>query len=199
MRKKKRNYHHGDLRAAMIAAALALVRSKGPRGFTLNEASRSAGVSVSAPYNHFRDKEALLVEIVLIGNRTLKVELESAAERCEGDKEKLVAVYSAYIAFSQKHPDLFAVMFQSGIDKESYPEAKASAEQAFEVGLQIASRLETSVEKATELALAVWTMAHGASMLITERAIHRVAGLGAVEIAQSLVQRLLAGYAGGRC
>ncbi len=191
VREKKRRYHHGDLKAAMIAAALELVRSKGARGFTLNEASRTAGVSVSAPYNHFKDKEALLIEIVLLGNRTLKTELEAAAERCESDRDKLLAVYLAYIAFSQRHPDLFAVMFQSGIDKEPYPEVKASAEEAFQVGLEIASRLETSVEKATELALAIWMMAHGFSMLIAEHAIDRVAGPTAEETARLLVNRLL--------
>ncbi len=72
--KKPRSYHHGDLKTAMIEAALQLVRTKGPRGFTLNEASRTAGLSVSAPYNHFKDKDALLIEIVLLGNRTLEAE-----------------------------------------------------------------------------------------------------------------------------
>ncbi len=189
--KTKRTYHHGDLKATMIAAALELVRSKGARGFTLNEASRNAGVSVSAPYNHFKDKDALLMEIVSLGNRTLEAELKAAAERCETDRDKLLAVYSAYIAFSQIHPDLFAVMFQSGIDKKPYPEAKTSAEQAFRVGLDIALRLEGSVEKATELALAVWTMAHGFSMLIAEHAIDNVAGSAAEKTAQLLVSRLL--------
>lgn len=191
MRKIKRSYHHGDLKAAMIAAALELVRSKGARGFTLNETSRKAGVSVSAPYNHFRDKEALLIEIVLLGNRTLRADLEAAAERCETDRDKLLAVYSAYIAFSQQHSDLFAVMFQSGIDKEPYPEAKESAEQAFRVGLHIALRLESSAEKATELALAIWTMAHGFSMLLAEHAIDRVAGFAGEEIERVLAKRLL--------
>ena len=68
---------------------------------------------MSAPYNHFKDKEALLIEIVLLGNRTLKAELEAAATLGVTDRDKLLAVYQAYVAFANRHPDLFAVMFQS--------------------------------------------------------------------------------------
>jgi AcrR family transcriptional regulator len=62
-------YHHGDLKASLKKAALRLVREKGPRGFSLNEASRLAGVTVAAPYRHFADKNALLAEIACDGRR----------------------------------------------------------------------------------------------------------------------------------
>ena len=84
--KRPKPYHHGDLKSAMIRAALELVRLKGPRGFTLNEASRVAGVSVSAPYNHFKDKDALLVEVVLLGNSTLEAELRAAADTVDSPR-----------------------------------------------------------------------------------------------------------------
>jgi AcrR family transcriptional regulator len=66
-RKSVRSYHHRNLKTALKQAALKLVREKGPRGFSLNEASRLAGVTVAAPYRHFKDKEALLAEIGLTG------------------------------------------------------------------------------------------------------------------------------------
>jgi len=141
---KTRAYHHGDLKTAIVEAALDLVRRKGPRGFTLNEASRTAGVSVSAPYNHFKDKDALLIEIVLLGNRTLEAELRAAADTAHPLRERLLAVYLAYITFAQHHPDLFAVMFQSGIDKTPYPAVHVSAGKAFEVAADLAAQIEPS-------------------------------------------------------
>ena len=191
MKEKARSYHHGDLKTAMIEAALQLVRAKGPRGFTLNEASRTAGVSVSAPYNHFKDKEALLIEIVLLGNRTLETELQAAADTVELPREKLLAVYLAYVSFAERHPDLFAVMFQSGIDKTPYPEVQASTLKAFGVAAKLAAQIELSQESADQLALATWTMAHGFAMLRVEGAI---AGVGIPEAgisAEALARRLL--------
>ena len=191
MEKKARSYHHGDLKTAMIAAALQLVREKGPRGFTLNEASRTAGVSVSAPYNHFKDKEALLVEIVLLGNRTLETELRAAADTVDAPKEKLLAVYLAYVSFAGRHPDLFAVMFQSGIDKTLYPEVQASSAKAFEVAASLTLQIEPSRTSAQQLALAIWTMAHGFATLSVEGAI---AGVGIPEAkgsAEALARKFL--------
>ena len=191
VQKKARSYHHGDLKAAMITAALQLVRKKGPRGFTLNEASRTAGVSVSAPYNHFKDKEALLIEIVLQGNRTLETELRAAAETVGPPREKLLAVYLAYVSFAERHPDLFAVMFQSGIDKTRYPEVQASSAKAFEVAALLTLHIEPSQTSAQHLALAIWTMAHGFATLCVEGAL---AGVGIPEArssAEALARKLL--------
>ncbi len=191
MEKKGRSYHHGDLKAAMIGAALQLVRQKGPRGFTLNEASRSAGVSVSAPYNHFKDKDALLIEIVLLGNRTLETELRAAADTVAPPREKLLAVYLAYVSFAERHPDLFAVMFQSGIDKTHYPEVQASSAKAFEVAAILALQIEPSQTSAQQLAMAIWTMAHGFATLSVEGAIASVGIPEAKGSAEALARRLL--------
>src|ERR1700732_2903880 len=64
---ERRGYHHGNLRVALVEAALALIAEKGPAGFTIAEAARLAGVSPGAPYRHFRDAEALLAEVALRG------------------------------------------------------------------------------------------------------------------------------------
>ena len=191
MQKKAGSYHHGDLKTAMIEAALQLVREKGARGFTLNEASRIAGVGVSAPYNHFKDKHALLIEIVLLGNRTLETELRAAADTDAPPREKLLAVYLAYVSFAERHPDLFAVMFQSGIDKTQYPEVQASSAKAFEVAAILALQIEPSQRFAHQLALAIWTMAHGFATLNVEGAIAGAGIPGARDSAASLAHRLL--------
>lgn len=191
MKKNSRNYHHGDLKAALIEAALKLIREKGPRGFTLNETSRTAGVAVSAPYNHFKDKNALLIEILLIGNRILREELQAAAESKGTARERCLAIYSAYINFSKRHPEFFAVMFQSGIDKDPYPEVEDGAKAAFAMLCELAAEIEKTPQSARELALAIWTMAHGFASLLAEGAIARAATHSAERSAEALARRLL--------
>ncbi len=193
MKKKVRAYHHGNLKEAMIKATLKLVREKGPRGFTLNEASRTAGVSVSAPYNHFKDKEALLVEIILLGNRTLESELRAAAGTKAQLEDRLVAVCLAYIDFAQQHPDIFAVMFQSGVDKSRHPEIVAAAVEAFQVAARLAAEIEPIPAAAEELSLAIWTTAHGFATLMADGALVRVSGRKKKSAAEALARRVLAG------
>jgi AcrR family transcriptional regulator len=161
-------------------------------GFTLNEASRTAGVSVSAPYNHFKDKEALLVEIVLLGNRTLESDLQAAAKIEAPPEDRLVAVCLAYIEFARRHPDIFAVMFQSGIDKSRYPEIHAAGVKAFQVAEDLAAQIEPTAAEAEELALAIWTTAHGFATLTADGAVVRVAGAKQQSPAEALVRRVLA-------
>src|ERR1700685_703333 len=85
-----KSYHHGDLKAALKRAALKLVRQKGPRGFSLNEASRLAGVTVGAPYRHFADKEALLAEIICDGNAILSQQVREAVQKVSGVRERML-------------------------------------------------------------------------------------------------------------
>lgn len=74
----RRSYHHGNLREALIQAALSLISEKGPAGFTFAEAARAAGVSPAAPYRHFRDREALLADVACQGFRAFAAALEAA-------------------------------------------------------------------------------------------------------------------------
>src|SRR5271169_7157189 len=75
---ERRGYHHGNLREALVEAALALIAEKGPAGFTIAEAARLAGVSPGAPYRHFRDAEALLAEVALRGFERFAAALAAA-------------------------------------------------------------------------------------------------------------------------
>ena len=77
----KRPYHHGDLRAALIRAALSLIEEHGVKGLALSDAARLAGVSVAAPYRHFKDKEALLAEIAAEGFVLFRDALARASRR----------------------------------------------------------------------------------------------------------------------
>ena len=181
MAKKSQSFHHGDLKRALIDATLQLVRSVGPQGFTLNEASRLAGVAKSAPYKHFRDKDALLVEIAVLGTRRMEQELRSASELGGTPRERLLEVCVAYIAFSKQHPDFFAIMFQSGIDKSSYEQLGLAALSVFSIADELAKEIEDSQEEARRLALAVWTMAHGFAMLLSDDAFARTKNVTFIE------------------
>ena len=108
IKRRSRTYHHGDPKSAMVRAALELVRKKGPRVFTLNEPFTNRWRERQCPLQSFqRDKEALLIEIVLLGNPTRETELQAAPDDVETAQKKLPAVYLAYVFFAQQHPELF--------------------------------------------------------------------------------------------
>src|SRR5882762_5813555 len=101
----RRGYHHGNLREALIRAALSLIAEKGPSGFTFAEAARSAGVSSAAPYRHFRDRDALIADVALRGFELFTAHLERAWN--DGLPDAFAAFESvghAYLAFARDEP-----------------------------------------------------------------------------------------------
>src|SRR6202158_4122864 len=101
----KRGYHHGNLREALIRAALDLIAQKGPAGFTFADAARSAGVSSAAAYRHFRDRQALLADVARRGFELFEERLKRAWN--EGRPGPFVAfenVGRAYLAFAREEP-----------------------------------------------------------------------------------------------
>jgi AcrR family transcriptional regulator len=169
--KRAKSYHHGDLKTALKKAALKLVRQKGPRGFSLNEASRQAGVSVAAPYRHFADKDDLLAEIISDGTEILAQELGEAAQKVNGVREQMLEAGMAYLRFSVDHADYFSLMFNSGIDKPKYPQVKRSSHDAFSVILALAQKLESKRQTAYVRALSAWALVHGLATLNADRAL----------------------------
>jgi AcrR family transcriptional regulator len=141
-------YHHGDLKASLKRAALRLVQEKGPRGFSLNEASRLAGVTVAAPYRHFRDKDALLAEIACDGLDLMVRELREAVVTVRGIREQMLEVGMAYLRFSSAHADYFAVIFNAGLDKSKYPDVERAAGKAYGVLLELCQQSEKTPELA---------------------------------------------------
>ena len=113
---KRRSYHHGNLREALIDAALSLIREKGPAGFTIAEAARAAGVSPAAPYRHFRDRDALMADVATRGFEALAAALIAARDR--GRPVPLAALHQlggAYLAFARDHSATYTAMFESGL------------------------------------------------------------------------------------
>src|ERR1700752_1951894 len=97
---ERRGYHHGNLREALVEAALLLIAEKGPAGFTIAEAARLAGGSPGAPGRHFRDAEALLAEVALRGFERFAVLLAAAWNNGQPEKVRAFeALGRAYLAF----------------------------------------------------------------------------------------------------
>jgi AcrR family transcriptional regulator len=177
-RKSVRSYHHGDLKAALKKAALKLVRQKGPRGFSLNEASRLAGVTVAAPYRHFEDKDALLAELICDGNAILEKEVRDAAASATEVKKQMLEAGMAYLRFASNHSDYFSVIFNSGIDKSKYPNVQRSAKEAFGVILSLAQKSEPTPGLAQERAVSAWAFVHGLATLSADGALFAAAEQG---------------------
>ena len=165
------SYHHGNLKASLKQAALRLVRKNGPRGFSINEASRLAGVTVGAPYRHFADKDALLAEIAADGCELLYRELRDAASKVEGIREKIVEAGLAYLRFSKVHLGHFEVMFYAGLDKSKYLDLENSARKAFGVLSELTGRFERTPQLAGQRAVTCWALVHGLATLTLEGAL----------------------------
>jgi AcrR family transcriptional regulator len=178
-RPPKRAYHHGDLRTALMQAALALIAEHGVKGLALSDAARLAGVSVAAPYRHFRDKEALLAEIAAEGFTLFRDALAVASQKSQGDKVKVLAEMGvAYVEFARQHRSHFKVMWEGGISRAEYPNVEQPAYQAFLLLQQAAIDLlpKAKPDRQRALVSAAWSLVHGYATLMLEHELDVVAG-----------------------
>jgi AcrR family transcriptional regulator len=185
----RRGYHHGNLREALLEAARLLTAERGPHGFTLAEAARLAGVSPSAPYRHFRDKDALLAELARRGFEIFGARLREAAIG-RGVREGLAAMGRAYLAFAREHPGYYGAMF---VWRDPAPPDGDDDGPFATLVAAIAKLLPEGSGQARLLALEVWAISHGLAGL--ERAGMPPPGSGAPppeQVLEDAVGRLLA-------
>src|SRR5260221_9655482 len=129
-----RGYHHGNLKEALVRAALELIAKKGPAGFTFAEAARWAGVSPAAPYRHFRDRDELLIDVARRGFDSFAVTLDSAWRGGRPDAfTAFDRVGKAYLQFAKSEPAYYSAMFEAGIPPEASPQLRDASERAFAV------------------------------------------------------------------
>ena len=163
----KRGYHHGNLRQALIDAALELIEEKGPTGFTLSEAAKQAGVTPAAVYRHFEGREDLIAEAAFQGYEIFADLMEYAYQ--SGQPSALAAFEAtgrAYLAFARKHPGHYIAMFESGISVNRTPELAASAGRASGVLEKAAADLSQHIPEdkrppASMFSAHIWAMSHG--------------------------------------
>src|SRR5258708_5817080 len=176
-RRAERGYHHGNLKEALLQAALGLIAEKGPAGFTFADAARSAGVSPAAPYRHFRDRDELLSSIAQRGFEQFEAVLTSAWD--DGRPDAVTAferVGKAYLGFAREEPAFYSAMFESGLPVDLNPTLMAASERAFGIIRAAAERLAALAPPGTPrppplmMALHIWSMAHGVASFFRPRA-----------------------------
>ena len=167
----RRGYHHGNLREALVRAALELIAQKGPAGFTFADAARWAGVSSAAPYRHFRDRDALLADVARRGFELLEAALLRAWDDGRPDPYRAFEnVGRAYLAFARDEPAHYSAMFEAGIPLDADPGLREASNRAFDV-LRRASEVLSSrlpAERrppALMMSLHVWALSHGIASL----------------------------------
>ncbi len=167
----RRGYHHGNLREALVAAALNLIADKGPAGFTFAEAARAAGVSPAAPYRHFRDRDALMAEVARQGFERFGSYLTNAWSGGAPDPiTAFEALGRAYLAFARDEPAYYAAMFEAQLPPDVTRELAEAADQAFLVLQRAAEALATRLPQesrppARMMSLHLWSLAHGIASL----------------------------------
>ncbi len=163
----KRGYHHGDLRRALIEAALKLIEEKGPQGFTLSEAAKEAGVTPAAVYRHFAGREDLIAEIARQGYEIFADLMEHAYA---GGRPSALAAFEAtgraYLAFARKFPGHYVAMFESGVSINANPDLARAARRASGVLEKAAVALSEHLPPgrrppASMFSAHIWALSHG--------------------------------------
>jgi len=166
-----RGYHHGNLKEALVRAALELIAEKGPAGFTFADAARWAGVSPAAPYRHFRDRDALLADVARRGFELFAAALAKGWD--EGRPDVMAAfdrLGKIYLEFAKREPAYYSAMFEAGVPLDMDRELREASENAFAVLRAAAEKLVMLMPPQGRppplmVALHVWAMTHGIASL----------------------------------
>ncbi|MEI4486642.1 TetR/AcrR family transcriptional regulator [Frigidibacter sp. MR17.14] len=163
----KQGYHHGNLRQALVDAALRRIEAQGPSGFTLSEAAKDAGVTPAAVYRHFAGRDDLIAECARQGFAIFADLIDHAWN--DGRPSTLAAFEAtgrAYLAFARKFPGHYVAMFESGISTRHSPELAAVAQRSQSVLNRAAAALTEHLPEdrrppASMVAAHIWAMSHG--------------------------------------
>lgn len=170
---KRRGYHHGNLREALMDAALSLIAEKGPAGFTFAEVARAAGVSPAAPYRHFRDRDALMADVAKRGFDEFEASLKLAWNGGKASAvDALHRLGRAYLAFAREKPATYAAMFESSLPVAGHPGLAASSEAAFGVLREACEAVAATFPAGKRppvlmMALHIWALSHGTASLFS--------------------------------
>ena len=166
----KRGYHHGDLRAALLREATALLERYGPEGISFRAVTRAVGVSPNAPYNHFASRHDLLAAIAEGGFTELAERQERTAAAAE-PADAWRALGRDYLEFAVQHPQLYRLMFGAGVAHWREVPAVAVAKGRSIQPLRSLVRHEPA-------ALGSWSLAHGLAMLLIDGSLDHAAAVG---------------------
>lgn len=195
------SYHHGDLRKALVQAAMTLIADQGPEGFTLREVARQVGVNHRAAYRHFEDKRALLAVVAQEGYQALLAQAQSVLDAMPARasaEQRLTAVLRQYVEFSLAHPAEFVVMTGPRLNLDQrFPELEAAVAEAFALVKCLVHALSLDAAwgptQVTESTVALLSMTHGISDLVLMNRI-QVKNRAIGPLVERLVQGALHGY-----
>ncbi len=173
--KSRTGYHHGNLREALIKAALDLIAERGLGGFAVAELARAVGVSAAAPYRHFRDRDAVVAEVARRGYVALAATMRKAAEaRRANPVAALEDCAQAHLAYAASERPVYAAMFDPNFPVADHPEMARARDDAFAVlraAAQAACDRSAAARRppALMVALHIWAMTHGVATLYLGR------------------------------
>jgi AcrR family transcriptional regulator len=196
-------YHHGNLRRALIDAAIELIEKEGATALSLRAVARRAGVSSAAPYRHFPSREALLAAVAEEGFRLLGEELRRAIAAHDDPARRLGESGIAYVLFAAAHPSRYSVMLGPELaDRTAHPSLEAAADDTSRLLLGAVRDYQEagwmSSRDPGELQLSAWSSVHGLASLITGGHV-QVGGSDPAqieEIARAVVRSLVPGFDG---
>jgi AcrR family transcriptional regulator len=192
---RRRGYHHGDLRAVLLAAGEAELAEHGVEGFSLRGVAKRAGVSHAAPAHHFRDANGLLTALAAEGFRRFVDKQKLRQQAADRDAlSQLVAAGMGYIDFAMAHPALFRLMFSSDRPDHEAEELHLAARAAYRQLVEDVARLHGpaagSSDPSPAEVMRTWAVAHGLADLMNSRRLKPLLGLRKSERDAALAEML---------
>lgn len=169
-----KKYHHGDLKNALIQAGVEILAKEGVDGLSLRKVAQHAGVSHSAPYAHFPDKQSLIAAISTEGFNQLYAELEAAiSPYSKNPKKQLFDGAKTYVRFAEENTDTFKIMFSGVLEKEKdYPSFVEISSKMFKLVVEVVQACQDTgilpTAPADLMAVSVWGQIHGIVSLSLE-------------------------------
>jgi AcrR family transcriptional regulator len=163
-------YHHGDLRSALVDAAIGVIAERGVRDFSMAEASRRLGVTAAAPYRHFADRDELLAAVAARALTVFAAMLSAAAgDAVDTPAQRLARMAGAYVRFAAQQRPLFDTLFNSGLDKSRHPELQRAWEPVDALLTTVVLEVcDGDAVAAEALSDAIEASAHGYAMLLND-------------------------------
>jgi AcrR family transcriptional regulator len=167
------NYHHGNLRLALLDAAITQIKTVGIEKLSLRGIARSVGVSQTAPYRHFKDKNELLAEIATQAFLDLYTATSKHIRDDQSASDNIKVAWSTYLAFAIDNPEKYKLMFGPSIQcRSNHPNMVSAGDQSLNVLITQVERgiAEGIFLKGCPMVLAntLWTQAHGMASLIID-------------------------------
>ena len=177
-------YHHGDLRRALLEAALVILEREGEAGLGLRDLARAVGVSAAAPYRHFDSRAALLEALAVTGFQRFTAAMEAVAEANPPDM--LSAMGKTYVLFALNNKGLFRLMFSPQVRRDNRPGLRMAADAAFQTLRHVSGG---DVKTGRVAALAAWARVHGLAVLLLDGQIAMEAGEDIQALITEIIER----------